>query len=248
MNPEVSEESQPILGPPPRSPIWGWRDVGLFFGLGLPLIILAQVTLGLIARVLHRSPTSPIVQLTGQGLAYLVLFLVLAMILRVQYDAPFWKSLGWIPTRISPAVSVAAGAALAFTLAIAGGLLRIQNVDSPITKLIEAPHGVTILGVFGLLIAPLAEELAFRGFLQPLMVRSLGVVAGIGLTGAIFGMLHWEQNAKSWGHVALITAAGIAFGALRHLSGSVRTSTWAHIAYNGFFFISLFATGRKISI
>ena len=40
------------------------------------------------------------------------------------------------------------------------------------------------------LLAPLAEEVQFRVFLQPLLCASLGPVVGIGLTSLLFGLAH----------------------------------------------------------
>ena len=249
--PETPLQSEELLVPvaiPPRAPVYGWQDVALFFGLGLPLIVFSQVILGLIAKGMHLSVANPIVAIAAQGIAYVLLFTLLAFILRVQYEAPFWKSLGWGPSRIPVASSLALGIALAFGLAILGGLLRIPDVDSPVTKMLASRDSAAILVFFGVLVAPLAEELAFRGFLQPLIVRSFGAIAGICLTALLFGMLHWEQNSKSWWHVGIISLAGVAFGVLRHLSGSTKTSTLAHVAYNSTLFLAYFAYGRKSSI
>lgn len=234
--------------PKQRTPFWGWQDVLLFFGLGLPAILLAQLLAVLIAKMLRLSPKDSIVLVSGQAFGYLLLFVILAGILRLQYDAPFWKSLGWESSRIPGAMAILGGAALAIGLAIVGGLLHVSNADSPVNRLLESPHGAIVLAVFGTTVAPLAEELAFRGFLQPLLVRVLGATGGILITAFLFGVLHFEQNAKSWAHVALIAAAGAGFGILRQVSGSIRPAILAHVGYNSALFITLFAfQERKIS-
>ena len=46
--------------------------------------------------------------------------------------------------------------------------------------------GVLIAGVLG----PLLEEWLFRGFLQPVLVRSLGALGGIGATSLLFALMH----------------------------------------------------------
>jgi len=56
------------------------------------------------------------------------------------------------------------------------------------------------------------EELIFRGFLQPLLVRSLGAPAGILATALPFGLLHFQEYGNSWRHVLLISLSGVAFG------------------------------------
>ena len=243
--PSLTEEA-PVV-PAPRYPIWGWQDVALFFGLGLPLIVMAQLLLAFGAKLFHFPVNAPVFAIMGQAIAYVLMFFLLAGILRMQYNAPFWRSLGWLPSRFSIPGSLALGIAVAFGLALLGGVLHIPDVDSPVKKLLETRDSAVILAVFGILIAPLAEELAFRGFLQPLMVRSLGVLGGIATTALLFGKLHWEQNSKSWAYVGIISLAGAAFGALRYISGSTRTAILAHIAYNSTLFLAYFAYGRNRS-
>ena len=68
--------------------------------------------------------------------------------------------------------------------------------------------------------APVCEELMFRGFLQPLLVRSLGAAAGILATALPFGLLHFQEYGNSWRHVLLISLSGVAFGWMRHATGS----------------------------
>src|ERR1019366_849808 len=100
----------------------------------------------------------------------------------------------------------------------------------------EDHTAAVLMAVFGTTIAPLAEELAFRGFLQPLLVRNLGAVAGILLASVPFGFLHFHEYGNSWRHAVLIGLAGASFGWMRHATGSTRASTIMHAAYNGLIF------------
>jgi membrane protease YdiL (CAAX protease family) len=104
-----------------------------------------------------------------------------------------------------------------------------------------------LMAVFATTLGPVCEELAFRGFLQPLLVRSLGSVAGILLAAVPFGLLHLQQYGWSWRHVLLITLAGVAFGWMRQISGSTKASAVMHAAYNFLFFAgALLAQGNKL--
>jgi membrane protease YdiL (CAAX protease family) len=89
-----------------------------------------------------------------------------------------------------------------------------------------------------------AEELIFRGFLQPLLVRSLGAVPGILAAAVPFGLLHFSEYGNSWRHAVLISGAGAAFGWMRHATGSTKASTLMHAAYNALFFASLWGSKR----
>lgn len=72
----------------------------------------------------------------------------------------------------------------------------------------------------------LAEELFFRGFLQP----RFGLVA----TAVVFGLAHATQDRRLWFWPALSVAFGLAFGALFEARGSLVAPTVAHFIINYF--------------
>lgn len=75
--------------------------------------------------------------------------------------------------------------------------------------------------------APLCEELFFRGYLQPKLVRRLGAAAGIGVTALLFGLAHLDPL-----HSTLTTALGLGFGWVAHRTGSIVPSVAAHAVNN----------------
>jgi hypothetical protein len=113
-------------------------------------------------------------------------------------------------------------------------------------QLLSDRTSVLLVAVFGITLGPLCEELAFRGFMQPLLVRSLGAAPGVILAAVPFGLLHLQQYGFSWRHGLLITAAGAGFGWMRHRSGSTRASTIMHAAYNTTFFLALLAQRKDL--
>jgi membrane protease YdiL (CAAX protease family) len=108
-------------------------------------------------------------------------------------------------------------------------------------QLLSDRGSIVLIAVFAVTLGPLCEELAFRGFLQPVLVRSFGVVFGIVLAAIPFGLLHLSEYGNSWRHVLLITLTGIAFGCMRQLTGSTRAAAIMHAAYNFIFFATLFS-------
>src|SRR6185295_12752061 len=105
---------------------------------------------------------------------YLFLFLVLVVIFRFQYGRPFWASLAWRPIPMPPLWIIGAGWLTAFTVVLVGYLIHTPTTSNPLTDLMQDRASIIIIGAFGVTLGPMAEELAFRGFLQPLLVRSLG--------------------------------------------------------------------------
>jgi membrane protease YdiL (CAAX protease family) len=101
--------------------------------------------------------------------------------------------------------------------------------------------------VFGVTLGPVIEELLFRGFLQPVLVDSMGVFPGILLTSMLFGALHLNQNAFAWQSGVLITLVGFVLGVVRHVSGSTRASAITHMSYNALPLLGLVVSGMHNS-
>jgi len=240
----VSEvELQPPAGE--RYPFWGYKDLALFIGLSLPALILGAILVRLSLWLLRlRIPFPAAELLSAQFLGYGLLFLSLYLVLRLHYRRPFWRSLGWVAAPIRNRMLVIYGVLLAVLVAGAGALLRTPDIDSPLKQLLSDPRSAVMVGLFAVTLGPLCEELAFRGFIQPLLVRSLGALPGIFATAVPFGLLHLQQNAFSWRHGLLITLAGVVFGWVRHRSGSTRAAAIMHAAYNGTFFALLLIQKR----
>jgi len=138
------------------------------------------------------------------------------------------------------------GMATAVLVALASGLIHTPTGENPMTQLLETRADVLVLGMLGITLGPLCEELAFRGFLQPLLVRSLGAVPGIALAATAFGLLHFQEYGNSWRHALIIAMAGAAFGWMRHATGSTKAAAIMHAAYNSLFFIALMTEKRII--
>jgi membrane protease YdiL (CAAX protease family) len=238
----MSDAPPPPPSPPseeaaPGTAFWGYADLLLVFSAWF----VAIVTVG---ALMPRSPRAA-AALAGSAASYAAPFLLLVGIFRLQYRQSFWRSLAW--TRIGcPALLVAiAGWVAAFLVNGIAWLIRTPNTPNPLTDLLMHDRtSMLLIGIFGVTFAPLAEELIFRGFLQPLLVRSFGVVAGIVLAAIPFGLLHFSEYGNSWRHAVLISGAGAAFGWIRHATGSTKAAALMHAAYNLLFFAALLGGAR----
>ena len=136
-----------------------------------------------------------------------------------------------------------AGMAPPFCVALASKPDPRAHQRQPMTQLLETAP-LLLIALFGVTLAPLCEELAFRGFLQPLLVRSSGRRARHS-AGRRFrsGCMHCHEYGNP-GACRLISLAGAAFGAMRHATGSTKAAVLMHAAYNSFFFIALMTEKR----
>jgi membrane protease YdiL (CAAX protease family) len=248
--PESGES--PVAIPPeaaPRNesyPFWGYSDLIVFFGLALPCLFLGAVVVKFFVHVVHVRVSSMALELVpAQFLGYGFLFFTLYLLLKFHHHQPFWQSLRWVRTeRPSAARSVLYGFLLAFVVVLLGAALRTPDVQTPMKQLLSDRKSILLISIFAITLGPLCEELAFRGFLQPVLVRSFGPAGGIVLAAIPFGLLHLSQYGGSWRHGLLITVAGIGFGWMRHMSGSTRAAALMHAGYNCIFFIALFQGGN----
>jgi hypothetical protein len=236
--------SDPEAAPPPepeRYPFWGYSDLALFTGMLVASAVAAMTLVSVVLSVLHVQVQSKVAEaLAVQSLIYLLAFAELALLFRVQYQRPFWRSLGWTGFRVPPLFVVICGVLTAFGVAAVSVLLRTPTTSNRITEMLADPKAMVPVAIFGLTLAPLAEELAFRGFLQPLLVRSLGPLPGVLAAAIPFGLLHFQEYGNSWRHALLISLAGAAFGWMRHRTGSTMASTLMHASYNALEFFAYF--------
>jgi membrane protease YdiL (CAAX protease family) len=232
----------PELAPRERYPFWSYADLVVFFGLAFPCLLLGAFTVKLFLWIFHLRVHSQALQLVpAQFLGYGFLFFSLYVLLKTHYGRPFWPSLRWVRTRPGAGRAVLYGFVLAFGVALLGGVLRTPDIQTPMKDLLSDRSSILLIAVFAVTLGPLCEELAFRGFLQPVLVRSFGAIAGILLAAIPFGLLHLSQYGGSWRHGLLITMAGVGFGWMRQASGSTRAATIMHAAYNFIFFAAMFS-------
>ena len=243
--PEGGEAGPPPPPPPEREPFWSYSDVLVFIGLAIPSMVAGWALVQGILRLFHFHPAVHAAELVVEQLAgYLLMFSALRVMFRVEYGRPFWRSLGWRPLHAPFMWLVIAGFATAVGVAFATYVVRVPSTSNPMTELMSDRTSILLLAGFGITLGPLCEELAFRGFLQPLLVRSLGPVAGVLGAAIPFGLLHIPEYGNSWRHGVVITLAGAAFGWVRHATGSTKASTVMHASYNALFFLVLLGQGR----
>jgi uncharacterized protein len=231
--------------PPPREPFWSYTDVLLFCALALPSMLLGfGVAKGLVYLLRLEAGVRALEAVAGMFTFYLLLFGALFFMLRIQYRRPFWRSLGWVPAGLPYSALAGMGLASAILVIAIAYYVGVPDKSNPMLELLKDRASILVVAIFGTTLAPLFEELAFRGFLQPLLVRSMGPIPGILAASLPFGLLHFQEYGNSWRHVLLISCAGAMFGWVRHRTGSTRASTVMHAAYNALFFVLFLASGQ----
>lgn len=233
---------QPLVLAEPDRPFWGFAELLLASAIFLAALAGIVAT----ARHLHAPEQSGLWSVLEEGTAYAVLFLALK-IMFARYDKGLLESLGWTKGPFTPLTLAAIGMGLSVVVVALQYALMTPEVETPFERLLDDPASRVAVALFGITLGPIAEELLFRGFLQPVLVGAAGVFPGILLTSALFGALHLAQNASIWQSGVLIMLVGFVLGCIRHISGSTRASTIVHIAYNSLPFMALLVGGNPLA-
>jgi membrane protease YdiL (CAAX protease family) len=225
-------------------PFWTYRDLLIFALLSLPCLVASA----LFARALSIAVPQIGVSKTwiAMLLFYVLWFGALYVLLYTGYRRPFWSSLGWRYPITGKAFAVVGGPALAMLVGLLGTLFRTPVIETSFRKLVQDRLSLVLFGVFSMIIGPVCEELAFRGFLMPLLVRSFGWVAGIVGAALPFALLHGDQYSWTWQYIVLVALAGVVFGWVRYRTGSTMASALMHSTYNATFYAAYVIGGVKI--
>jgi hypothetical protein len=235
------EPAPPLHGK--QRPFWGYTDLALLAGLlaaSIAIIIIAVGVIAIFDPKLRTDPTPAL--LPTQFVLYGFLYLCFYVVIRLRYDRPVLQSLGWRRSDLNLTAVAIGGVALAFGVAGLAALLHTPKVPSPMDKLAASPVSMAIFGVMAVTIAPLFEELLFRGFIQPLLSRTFGAAIGILLTALLFGSMHAPEYAWAWQYVAAVSLVGVVLGWVREKADSIIPSTVMHGSYNAIFVIALAVT------
>jgi len=221
------------LAPETRDyPFWTYEDLGPLIGSVIPVFLLAWLVIYLVP--LGGGAVKAMVY---QSLIYALLLGVLYGLVAMRYGQPFWRSVKWTPFRFPFAVA-ASGPLLAIGTSTLGVFLKAPPLPSPIEGLISDRRSLFVMMLFLTVIGPVFEELIFRGFLYPLLARSLGPWLGILLTATPFALVHGSQYHWSWQHLTVVGLAGGFFGYIRYKSDSTAAATLVHTGYNATLFIA----------
>jgi hypothetical protein len=240
LSPVQSGEPCPTVPAAPRDPCWGYPDVLMLVGLAVPLMLIAAGAVKGVEALVTGKWNPALAAIAVQFGFWGLWFGAVYGVLRLEYCRPFWRSLGFLRPPRGFSYAALMGAITALLSVLLSALLRPPDIKTPLDELMQGRLALTLIVIFGVTLAPLCEELAFRGLLLPLLARSTGAAAGVLLTAVPFALLHGSEYAWSWQRLAVIFFAGAAFGWLRLKTGSTAASAVMHATYNLIFFVGFF--------
>ncbi len=256
----------PVAPPPPRLlPNIGHAVIfGVIAGFTLMTGALTTfLTLMAVEHVsLHTFQTRMVRNVSwaiaAQAVWYIELWAVVILVFSLWWGRSLFKGVSWNAVNARRWFFRLAGIGLATgaVIALAGNFVPIPHT-TPILKDIQtSTTSAWVLMVFGITLAPLTEELAFRGFLLPSLinvfrwmqrrrmigegvVRGFGIPLSIVITSAVFALVHSAQVSHAWGPVLLIGLVSVVLCIVRLRTSSVAAGVVVHASYNFLLFAAL---------
>lgn len=110
-----------------------------------------------------------------------------------------------------------------------------------ILRTVHTTQGFLIMFLLGAVLAPLYEELLFRGMLYPAVRKYLGPTGGAIVAGLIFGLVHWDL----WRTIP-IAIGGTLFCYIYEKTDSILVTALAHGTWNGIMALLIYFTVLKV--
>jgi len=273
--PPISPEDQTLFfphveGTPPPEPPTRIPHLGhalLFLAIFGSFFLIQLLLLGLShpAIASGKVSVSPKLLIGGQGLVYIATVAVSWFLFPMLWKRSFAEG-----TQLNPDA-----ARRNFLRLVPMGLIMSLAVQS-ITSLISVPKeipmddffhtasDVWLVTFFGTLVAPLFEEILFRGFLLPAFaiaydwlslprtpaaheawhsnnkLTRASLVFSTVLTSILFASLHGFQTAFTWQVLVILFFVSLVLSYVRLRLRSVMASTLMHVSYNATIFVFAF--------
>ena len=240
--------------PPDLQISWSWLHFIVFLAfmlislLGVQTVFLAMYAPSqrMTAQQLEEYMLSkPQVAIGSTIAVYALLLFFLYVTLAVLRGQPFWSTLGWRKLPLgnrgrsrNPLVFFLISCGLSLLVFALSAVIKTPE-NTPIEEVFKFKETAVLFVAMAVLVAPLAEETLFRGYLYPMFARWFGVVPSIVITGVLFGLMHGPQLGGAKSLIAVMSFVGIIFTVARARTGSVFASYLMHLGYNSLIGASL---------
>jgi len=210
-----------------RFPAWPPWFAVVGFLVGISGTLLFAVPLTIVADLLGAEPDggSPAVVIIGT-LAQGVAFVATAVFFASRVAKPRAWHFGLRGTRFWPALGWAAAGMVAFyfVTAIYGALVQPDAEQETVEALggDSGTIGLIVAGLMVVVVAPVIEEVFFRGFFYRALRSRLSIWIAAGLDGLLFGIIHYSGDGVD-GLLILppLALLGVAFCLVYERTGSL---------------------------
>ena len=227
-------------------PAWSGWDVLAVLVFTTVVIFVFTLAALFIARTFPAYAHASITELAmnarvvigAQAAAYPVILLFIFLLVRSKSAKSFGDAIRWKWPGLTAPAYIAGGIVLAIAVQALAKYLPIPK-SLPMDAYFQDATSAYLMAIFGVTLAPLLEEIFFRGLLYPLLGRAFGVIVGVLLTALAFAAIHGAQLGYAWAPVLSIFIVGVVFTVVRVRTNSVAKSFLMHCGYNLALFVAL---------
>jgi membrane protease YdiL (CAAX protease family) len=241
--PEVQPPQVELPAPPPRDPVWsGWDVVMILVVAILGILVFGGIISAGLATTHHvvQGAAAIVLGVVVQCLSYCVVVLFMRGLVVRHYHRGFAEAVHWRwPGEHRWLVFAVAGMALSLVVELVSSRLPIPRT-LPIDKYFQGRGAVYALSLFGISMAPLVEELFFRGFLYPVLARRMGIPLAVPFTALAFALVHALQLGFAWAPILMLFIVGLVLTIVRVVTANVVPGFLMHVGYNFMLFAMLY--------
>jgi membrane protease YdiL (CAAX protease family) len=260
--PEFLPFPPPPLPVPRRIPNIG--NTVLFFAISIIVLLLTSVSIFALAMGLQlfgpetteQLLREPRLLIPSMAVGYLIAGTIVWALFTYVWQRPFPLALQWnfSVVRRRWAALLGGGVVLSLAVQFLSNYLPVPKT-LPIDDFFRTSADVWMVAIFGTFLAPVFEELAFRGFLLPSLASTWdwlsrrpdparwsisALVFSCTLTSIAFALVHADQLAHAWAPLAVLFVVSLVLCLVRLGTRSLAASTLIHATYNGTIFTILF--------
>ena len=230
---------EPIFSEPelPSVP-WHRADLAAFAGFFLATVLVLPLAVFFLFRLfLGSGATVPsgLEIILAQALIDIAVVGFICFVIRL-HGLPILRTLRWVrPPNVHVGKLILTGAFLAITVLLASSLFPSPE-ESALDKLLTTPASIAAFVILGIVVAPVMEEIMFRGFLYTVLADLYGPGLAVPVTSLAFAGLHFLQLWGNWPAMFLILVVGYILTNVRKRSDSLIPSVIMHTAYNSMIF------------
>jgi uncharacterized protein len=226
----------PVQRPFPAWSAWDLAAVMVItgivvFGFSIAALFIARATPEYRNAPITELATNARVVIGAQAAAYPIVLLFMFVLVRSRSREPFGKAIHWNWPGVSAPGFFVMGTVVAVAVDGAARFLPIPK-SLPMDKYFHDASSVYLMAAFGVTLAPLLEELFFRGLMYPLLRRAFGLTMAVVVTAAAFAAIHGTQLGYAWAPILSIFVVGVVFTVARARTNSVAASFLMHCGYN----------------
>jgi membrane protease YdiL (CAAX protease family) len=238
----------------------------LFFSLALTCITLCEAFVAVSFHVTTSAEAArhPLAGFVAECAAYVLCLTISWFLFPKLWQRSFLRGISWTAraARRHWWKLILLGFALSALAQLADAHLHGKE-ESDVSHLLKTPLSAWTLTLLGPTLAPLMEEIAFRGFLLPALATAYdwlsldrtpaaiakwqqstaksrpALVFGTVMSSIGFALIHSSQLHGAMGPVAVLFVTSLAFSCVYIRLRSVAASTLVHFAYNGLIFLEL---------